>query len=310
MRKVWQDKNNVEHGGKVFATKGKHDVIECEICGFKHIIPLFEETQKQEFYSEKFYSIEKENYIDNHQRDKHWWLIEYNEKYDFFEESIKDSSTRKILDIGSGPGFFLKAGKDRGWDVTGVEPGKLAYEYSKHDLRLNVINEFFCRETYKSYGQFNVIHLNNVLEHIINPLDMLEMAKSILLPNGIICVTSPNDFNLLQNIAVECLGKQPWWVVPDHHVNYFNIDSLKTLFSKSGIGILNDATSFPLELFLLMGEDYIENKQSGKQVHTKRMMLEKNFNAVGKNHFKRKIYDSFKNLGLGRAVTIYGYKKQ
>jgi len=136
------------------------------------------------------------------------------------------------------------------------------------------------------------------------------MAKSILLPNGIICVTSPNDFNLLQNIAVECLGKQPWWVVPDHHVNYFNIDSLKTLFSKSGIGILNDATSFPLELFLLMGEDYIENKQSGKQVHTKRMMLEKNFNAVGKNHFKRKIYDSFKNLGLGRAVTIYGYKKQ
>ena len=70
------------HIGKVIVTKDGYDVIECELCGFKHIMPLPEESIKKKFYSEKFYEEEKQNYIGRHQEDFEWWSIEHNEKYE------------------------------------------------------------------------------------------------------------------------------------------------------------------------------------------------------------------------------------
>ena len=57
------------------------------------------------------------------------------------------------------------------------------------------------------------------------------MAIEITEQKGLICVTSPNDFNPLQKMAVENLSKDYWWVVPDHHVNYFDSKSLNELFN-------------------------------------------------------------------------------
>ena len=302
--KNWQEDKKTNHHGKVLATKEGVDVIECLLCGFKHIVPFSDKATTEKFYSDKFYSEEKKNYISNHQKDKEWWLIEHNEKYDMFEEHLNCSKRRKILDIGSGPGFFLKAGNDRGWDTTGVEPGKVAFHFSKHELKLKMFNDYFSRETYQNYGLFDVVHLNNVLEHINNPLDLLKMAREILLPGGLVCVTSPNDFNPLQELAVDFLKKDQWWVSPGHHVNYFNMASLRSLMIKAGYSVSYESASFPLELFLLMGEDYIGDNLTGQNIHAKRMRLEKIFSESKRNALKRSLYASFAENGLGREITI------
>jgi len=310
MDKKWRDGEGNLHKGKLIISKDGYEVIECEMCEFKHIIPFIDAVKQEKFYTEEFYQEEKKDYIQGHLGDDEWWAIGYNELYNFFEKSFRYKSRRKILDIGSGPGFFLKVGKARGWDVTGIEPGQPVYEFSKNELNLNIINEFFSRETYQNYGNFDVIHLHNVLEHITNPIDMLIMAEKILLPKGLICVTSPNDFNPLQDIAVEYLGKKHWWVVPNHHVNYFDVKSLKNLFTNQGLNVVYATTSFPLELFLLMGEDYIGNDKIGRKIHAKRMLMEKNFSNAGKNSLKRKIYEKLAEIGIGREITVIGQLKK
>ena len=294
--------------GRVVASKDKFDIVDCQKCGFIHILPLIETDESQEFYSNKFYQKETKDYIKRHVNDYEWLSIEYNEKYDLFDKNLKRNRQKRILDIGSGPGLFLKVGEKRGWEVLGFEPGKPAYHFSKNELNLNIKNEFFDRKTFNKYGRFDVVHLNNVIEHILDPIDMLTMATEVLEEGGLICVTCPNDFNPLQLIVVEHLKKDKWWVVPEHHINYFNICSLKNLFNNLGLVVFYETASFPLELFLLMGEDYIGNDKVGRKMHKYRMKMEKVFNDSNNNDFKRKIFDQFAEIGIGRELTMIGKK--
>ena len=310
MKKIsWIDSDNNKHSGVVLVSKDGYDVIDCEQCGFKHITPLFSQEEVDTFYSEEFYQNEIETYIKSHQKDSDWSSIEHNEKLNFFEKNLLKGSSKKILDIGSGPGFFLKAASEKGWDVLGFEPGLPAFEFSTKHLGLNVVKDFFNEETYDKYGKFDVVHLNNVLEHLLNPIEILKLAHKILLPNGIICITSPNDFNPLQLMAVDYLKKEPWWVVPRHHINYFNSSSLKVVLERTQFKFLYETTSFPLEFFMFMGDDYINNPKVGSKIHSKRVNLEKSFSNANNTELKRKIYDKFCNLEIGREITVFYRKK-
>ena len=57
-----------------------------------------------------------------------------------------------ILDIGSGTGHFLKRGVNRGWDCNGFEPSKIASQYSRQTLGLNVINDFSMKKVVITLG--------------------------------------------------------------------------------------------------------------------------------------------------------------
>lgn len=303
MEKEWNG-----HNGLVLHSVDNYDVIECKRCGFKHIIPLQNEKQHAQFYEEGFYQ-RKENYIEKHTEDLEWWTIEHNEKYDFFDQQLANHSTKRILDIGSGPGYFLKIGKDRGWDITGIEPGKPAYLFSTEELGLNVFNGLFSSKNYKEFGNFDVIHMNNVLEHIPEPQQFLTFAYEILEPAGLICVTVPNDYNPLQKVIVTHLKKDPWWVVPKEHCNYFDCKSLSRLMEKVGFKTICTTASFPLELFLLMEEDYIGNSQIGRKIHNKRKKFDQAMAKTNNTNLKRQIYDKLSELGLGREITVIGKKE-
>jgi SAM-dependent methyltransferase len=300
--KKWQN-----HTGPILDSVGGFDVIECEVCGFVHVIPLRDEQQHAEFYEEEFYQG-KENYIKNHTQDLEWWSIEHNEKYDLFDRKLAERSSRRILDIGSGVGYFLKVGKDRGWDATGIEPGKLAYLFSTEELGLNIFNGLFSSKNYKEFGKFDVIHMNNVLEHIPEPQQFLMFAYEILETAGLICVTVPNDYNPLQGIVVTYLKKDPWYVVPKEHVNYFDSKSLSRVMDGVGFKTIYSTSSFPLELFLLMGEDYIGNSRIGRKIHGKRKAFDLAMEKSGNTNLKRKIYNKLSEIGIGRSITVIGKK--
>jgi len=61
---------------------------------------------------------------------------------------------------------------------------------------------------------------------------------------------------------------QPWWVAPPHHVNYFDAQSIQRVL-KPRFDIVSVDTSFPIDLFLLMGDNYVgpENDAMGRACH-------------------------------------------
>ncbi len=296
------------HHGAVLDAKNDFDVIECEVCAFRHIVPIPTPSQMEELYREDYYSVEKPLYIERHREDVEWWYLVYGDRYDVFEANLPPGK-HLILDVGSGPGFFLKCGTDRGWDALGIEPSRQAAEHGR-SLGLTIVQQFLSEQNVDDFGLFDVVHMHEVLEHIGDPRQMLELARRLLKPGGILCVIVPNDYNPFMEVLRSALGFEPWWVAPPHHVNYFDVDSLQGLVKSSGFDLMHVTATFPMELFLLMGDNYVGNDEVGRRMHERRKRLEMALAKGGQSKLKNDIYANFAALGVGREAVVYARRTE
>lgn len=298
-------------GVKLEAGSSEHqncDVIDCTTCGFAHVVPLPSAEDLEALYAEDFYDSEKPDYLDKARADEEWAALFTRDKLDTFSHLL-GKKERALLDIGSGPGMFLKAAADAGWTATGVEPSRQAVAHTR-DMGLEVVEGFFDEAVAKDLGTFNVVHLNNMLEHVPDPADLLARAASLVKPGGLLCVTVPNDYNGFQTAVQINEAVDPWWVAPDHHLNYFNFESLARLLSRVGFEEERRLTSFPMEAFLLMGENYIDDPKVGSAAHAKRVAFDLGLEKSGQGHVRRAFYQALASAGLGREASIIARKSE
>ena len=306
MSKKTEIKEWKNHEGEVVASDNGFDVIDCQRCGFKHIIHIPTVDELENIYKHDYYKEEKPLYLERYQEDIDWWNMVYTQRYKIFEENLSEQQ-RDILDIGSGPGFFLLNGKKRGWKVKGIEPSIKAMEHSR-DLGLEVEHGFFSEQTAPDLGTFDAINLGLVLEHIPDPTGLLKLIYNQLNDDGIVCIVVPNDFNPFQLLLRDHLDFKPWWVAPPHHINYFNFKSLAGLVERCGFEVAHKESTFPIDLFLLMGDNYIENEETGRKCHTKRMNFEKSMSLSGPDSLLGNLYSDFAKQGIGREVVLFARK--
>ncbi len=302
-----QQTSGQKHQGILKDSVGEYDIIDCEECGFIHATPIPSPEELKTIYQHEYYVDDKPLYIERFIEDLEWWKLAYGDRYDTFEALLPEGA-RRLLDIGSGPGYFLKHGQDRGWDVLGVEPSQQAQSHSTEVLGVNVLQKEFNREVASEIGSFDVIHLSEVLEHIPDPKYLLENAYQILAKNGLVCVVVPNDYNPLQEALRAGCGFEPWWLAPPHHINYFTFDSLSVLLEKCGFHIVLKEATFPIDLFLLMGIDYIGDDKIGRKCHEFRKQFELNMSKANSNSIKREMYRSFAKNNIGREIILIAEK--
>jgi hypothetical protein len=118
----------------------------------------------------------------------------------------------------------------------------------------------------------------------------------------------PNDFSPLQAAAKSALGSGEWWVAPPHHLNYFDFDSLSALLARLGLKEAERTTIFPMEAFLLMGENYLDAPALGRACHGKRKAFDLALEAAGLKATRRELYRSLAKLGIGREAVIIAVK--
>ena len=97
----------------------------------------------------------------------------------------------KLLDVGCGNGNFLKTMQDKGWEVRGTDFDTQAINFAKEKYGVTVDLGDLRNINYPE-NSFDAITLNNVIEHLPNPVDVLEECKRILKPNGHLVVVTPN----------------------------------------------------------------------------------------------------------------------
>lgn len=219
------------------------------------------------------------------------------------------SSNMRLLDIGCGSGEFLDYAKNSGFKTVGIEPSLEAASEARGkgiEVHCSSFEEFCCRHDRGSVEElFGSIVMLNVLEHVPDPVNLLQTTKALLKPGGILCVRVPNDFSEIQLAAQRKVGKEPWWVAVPDHINYFSFDSLHLLFNKMGFEIVHSQGDFPMEIFLLMGEDYIGNAEIGNACHGRRVSYEL---SVGEE-LRRKICGALGKAGVGRNCLVFGRVK-
>jgi SAM-dependent methyltransferase len=294
---AWQS-----HEGLRISQAGGLDVIDCALCGFRHVVPLPDARALEATYREAYYRDEKPTFLAHAGEDQDWAELAQNDRLEAAER-ILPPGRRRLLDIGSGPGFFLKTAKARGWRTLGVEPSRQAAKHAR-ELGLEVAEGFFNAETAQGLGRFDAIQLNNVLEHVPDPANLLIVARSLLEPNGVLCVNVPNDYSPFQIAARAATTRREWWVAPQHHLNYFDFESLAGLLERLDFRVAERTTSFPMELFLLMGEDYTSDPALGRACHVKRKRFDQALEAAGLGQTRRAFYRALAQAGLGREAAI------
>ncbi len=135
----------------------------------------------------------------------------------------------KVLDIGCSFGGFLNVTKNCGWDAKGIE---VVYEVGKYGKELYGLDIFFgtLEEAQLKPSSFDVIRLNNVIEHIHYPAEFLLNVSMLLRKGGLLTISTTN----YDSLSVLICGKE--WIYFDgqHHICLFTPATLKKLLDKNG----------------------------------------------------------------------------
>lgn len=294
------------HAGPVVGHANGMDILSCTRCGFRHAVPLPSPAQLAREYAENYYADAKPTYLADADADQKWARLFQVDRLDAIARAL-GRSAGTLVEIGSGPGFFLETAAARGFTAIGVEPSRQAAAFAQ-GRGLTVHNRTFADALAHGLPRADVIAATNVLEHIPDPIDMLAAARDQMDPGGVMCLTVPNDFNPLQIAAQDGKGHAPWWIAPPHHINYFDFDSLEALLTRLGLKPVDRLTSFPMEAFLLMGDDYVADPATGKACHRRRMNFDLAFEAAGIGDVRRRLYGALAAAGIGREATVIAVK--
>lgn len=292
---------NALHDGPIRDRVGDHDVIDCRACGFCHIRPLPTPEEMAALYRAAYYAEVKPTYLAAAAADRDWARLAERDRLRACA-ALLGPGRRRLIDIGCGPGFFLSTARAEGWEAIGFEPARQAAAHARA-LGATVIEDFLSAESAARAAPADVVHLHNVLEHVPEPARLLRLCRDLLTPGGLICVIVPNDYNGFQEALRQAEGFAPWWVAPPHHVNYFDFDSLARLLARTGFAVLERATSFPMELFLLMGENYVGDAALGRACHLRRKRFDLVLERAGTG-IREAFYRALAAAGLGREAVL------
>lgn len=149
----------------------------------------------------------------------------YHQILDQFEPFRK---TNNIIDIGCGIGYFAEVAKERGWNVYGTEFTDEAIAICKKkgiNMQQGKVNP-----SHYPNEHFDMITSFEVIEHINNPLEEIEIFFKILRPGGGVYLTTPN-FNSISRL----LSGPDWTVVGyPEHLSYYTPSSINKLLNKFG----------------------------------------------------------------------------
>ena len=289
----------VDHLGPVIARRGRGRVIDCQTCGWAHLDPIPNTDELAKMYENDYYQEHYPGWLQKDRSEQTYWNLEHADKLSEWRKLLgRERAT--LLDVGCSGGLLLEFAVSHGWTGVGIEPSSEAVEEARShgiDVRAGVYQDVQLEPS-----SFDVVHCKLVGEHLPDPRAFLRWVTEVLRPGGLVCMHVPNDFNPLQIAARDALEKDDWWVAPPFHINYFNFASLERLLTSTGFVPERRDTTFPVEWFLLMGDDYVGNDELGASVHQRRMALEIALERLG---LRRPLHDHLAAHGIGREAIVH-----
>jgi len=111
----------------------------------------------------------------------------------------------RLLDVGTGFGFFLVEMKKRGWEAAGVDISQKAMDYARDVLGLTILPGPLEKADFPD-NHFDAVTAFYVVEHLSHPMAFLRECYRILKPGGLLLLRYPHTTpikNLLQFFGIK-----------------------------------------------------------------------------------------------------------
>lgn len=208
-------------------------IVRCASCGTAHTLPRSAEDSLGRYYPPAYYPTGG-----------------YGPAY--YARTIRPSQLEKLaivrrfrasgtlLDVGSGPGFFVHEASNAGFSAQGLEFNREAVEYGMKVGGVRLTQGDILQANFPDRS-FDVVTLWHVLEHLPRPVEVLEKIRALLTRGGILVAAVPNFHSLQSRIF------QARWYhleVP-RHLFHFSPASLRSLLTLHGFDVLAEFQRSP-----------------------------------------------------------------
>jgi 2-polyprenyl-3-methyl-5-hydroxy-6-metoxy-1,4-benzoquinol methylase len=134
----------------------------------------------------------------------------------------------RLLDIGFGNGGFLKIAGEMGWNAEGIDFDPKAVEVARaRGLNVRCAS---AADLSEHAGQYDVITISHVIEHVYDPPGLLEDLYRLLKPGGSLWLDTPN----LSSLGAQRFGRNWQALDPPRHLTLFTPNSLRGCLEKAG----------------------------------------------------------------------------
>lgn len=138
------------------------------------------------------------------------------------------ASEKRVLDVGSGLCVFLARMKESGWHGVALDPDARAVTHARDVVGVDAVCGDFMSVSPSS--KFDLITFNKVLEHVPDPVQMLERSRAFLAEGGVVYVELPDGESALR----EGPGREEFFI---EHLWVFSAASVCLLALRSGMTV-------------------------------------------------------------------------
>ncbi len=200
-------------------TVGGHQLVKCVECRLIYTADFEKEATS---YSEKDYFVCKNQYVNR-------W-----EEFCVIFEPLLDKIVRfkhkgTLLDVGAGVGTLLSVAAKHGFIVKGVEVSGWASAFAREEKGLNVLAGTLENARLDTEA-FDVVVINHVIEHVLEPQALLREVRRILKNDGLLVIGVPNIGSIMAGIQ----GNKWPSLRPEEHIWHFTPATLKRLATDAG----------------------------------------------------------------------------
>lgn len=216
--------------GAIRCDYGKIKIIRCHGCGLWRTCPRLAPEELAAYYEKNYYSAQRQaagKYEEWRDRNAAVWRV--NSRLVLAEARKRlGQAAITLLDVGCGHGFFLEQCVALGLQARGLEVNAQAARYAREELKLDV--RALPLEDLPAAELYDVITLWGVLEHVPQPLRLMEQVRAHLRPGGMSWVMTPNT-NALERWLK---GAQYFNFLNQSHLTHFHRKTLRALLERAG----------------------------------------------------------------------------
>ena len=202
-----------------FASGERFRYVKCPECGLVFLSPRPSPDEIDKYYPDVYYQEYGEG-----PRELEFLRSDYSEVI----AGIRPPG--RILDLGSQKGVFLKRMQDKGWEGFGVDISEKACRIAKTDYGLKNIYAGNILDIDFPEDYFDVITLWHVVEHLHEPLHVMQKLRRLLKPDGILVAECPN----IGSISAKLFGARWQPLDAPRHLYQFSGRTLRDLMRRAG----------------------------------------------------------------------------
>jgi 2-polyprenyl-3-methyl-5-hydroxy-6-metoxy-1,4-benzoquinol methylase len=136
----------------------------------------------------------------------------------------------ELLDVGAGVGLTLARAKHAGWNVAGVELSEFGPQFALKHFGIDIMRGTLEEVQFPS-NYFDVVLLQDTIEHVPDPRATLQEISRILRPGGALILSTPNYSGVARVIA----GIEWALISPAEHLFLFSPKSLSAVLRTCGL---------------------------------------------------------------------------